>query len=520
MKKSETDAWWAIQKFGKLRIKTPIDVSIGSHRKVFFVCECGKEINTIIKDVTSGATHSCGKCSEKPPEWWEKQKFGRLRLAIPRMLQTGSSQKALWFCDCGKRKNIIIKDVTSGKTTSCNICNEMPESWWASQKFGRLRLLKPKLLNRWSKKKEIFKCDCGSEKSQSVQSVTSGAARSCGKCYQKVWAWYSTNRTAIRALKAPIKSEAFPSGGITPIETILLASKPFRALCPICKREYKPRLSSIRLGHSLTCGCSASQVSGPNLEIYEFVLCAGFKAQLEYVISGYKYDVFVMDSKTVIEFNGTRYHASESQVARDQRKKALAEIYGYELISISEKNWRSNKEKEKSDILTALENRRSAHHNFSTKNEIVARLQELESLNELLPDQIKKVVAQRIDGLKKEAKHANEDIISAAISSHHIMCKVKNMRPDEAFGNDPFIYYALGLVGEAGELTGALLRSIRNGGGSTAKKIAVESELADCLIYAIILAYSTGIDLVKIVNEKARIVEDRARSGYYGPALR
>lgn len=157
----------------------------------------------------------------------------------------------------------------------------------------------------------------------------------------------------------------------------------------------------------------------------------------------------------------------------------------------------------------------------NTKSEIQAKIDELKMLSyvKMQPETMVHVNS-RISKLEQEMNTADEDIISAAVSSHHVMCEVKNMRPDEAFGSDPFVYYALGLVGEAGELTGALLRAIRNGDTISGKKAAVESELADCIIYAVILAYATGIDLTKIVNEKARIVESRARSGYYGPPIR
>lgn len=155
-----------------------------------------------------------------------------------------------------------------------------------------------------------------------------------------------------------------------------------------------------------------------------------------------------------------------------------------------------------------------------TRNEILAKVEEIDSiLSSVMSSDLREMLGARRSALIQELSSAYEDVISAAISSHHVMCEMKNMRPDEAFGNDPFIYYGLGLAGEVGELTGALLRAMRNGGSYEDMKIAAESELADCMIYAIILAYSTGINLTRLVNEKARIVELRARSGYYGSRL-
>ncbi len=278
--------WWAIQKFGKLRLKDPRDLQTDSIEETEWVCECGKSIITYIDDVVDGQEKDCGRCDVMSAEWWGSKRFGKLRCKNPYSLSTKSEIMVTWVCECGKPVNLIVKDVVSGTVESCGSCD-------------------PEFLNN----------DC--------------------------------------------------------------------------------------------------------------------------------------------------------------------------------------------------------------KSEIEARIEELELLSKSeLPKEVQDVISSRISKLKEDLKTANEDIVSAAISSHHVMCKAKNMGYNDAFGNDPFIYYALGLVGEAGELTGALLRAIRNNDTNEGKRVAVESELADCIIYAVILAYTTGIDLTKIVNEKARIVEARAKAGYYGPPIK
>ena len=511
--------WWAIQKFGKIRLKNPATISTGYRKKMEFVCECGNSKFIIVRDVTSGKTSSCGKCNEMPPEWWHTKTFGKLRLKQPKILSLGSSKKEVWICECGKNKPIIVKDVTNGKTTSCNNCHSMPPDWWAYRRFGRLRIKFPKQLHQGSRKKEIFVCVCGNEKRHVVYTVTSGLSRSCGHCSRKISEWYLKNRKTLATLKTPIPAGSIPLGGPIQLETVHRVDRPFLAICPHCGDKYRPRFSSIKSGKSLTCGCSAGMISRPSTEIHQFIVLNGFESELEYELSGYKYDVCVKPCKTLIEFQGSRYHSSAKQKERDQKKKALAEIYGYELIQIDEKLWnkKSTKDEVKINILSILMNRKGMGSGHKCKSEILAKIEELNDLIASgLPEDISTRVNQRVDDLMQKMKTANEDIMSAAISSHHVMCAIKNMKPNEAFGNDPFIYYALGLVGEAGELTGALLRAIRNGDTVEGKKTAVESELADCIIYAVILAYATGIDLVKIVNDKARIVEARARAGYYG----
>jgi len=285
----QTSEWWAIQKFGKLRLKNLCDLETDTSNYVEWVCECGKGVYRNTNEVVSGKIKDCGKCDLMPPEWWEKKRFGKLRCENPTTLSIRSEIGITWLCFCGEKTFAVVKDVFTGTVKSCGLCD-------------------------------------------------------------------------------------------------LDQSNNSYSLC---------------------------------------------------------------------------------------------------------------------------------------KSEIVAKIQELELLLGIeLPENVQEFVNSRISSLKNELNTADEDIMSAAISSHHVMCEAKNMGYNEAFGNDPFIYYALGLVGEAGELTGALLRAIRNKNNDTGKRAAVESELADCIIYAVILAYTTGIDLVRIVNEKARIVEARARAGYYGPPIK
>ncbi len=518
----KTKIWWALQKFGSLRMKDPIDLHAGSKKKREFVCECGKTSIVEVNLVTSGNTRSCGRCNEMPAEWWDGRKFGKLRLKHPKNLRTGSGRKEVFVCDCGKEKSIRIGDVVSGNVTSCNKCNEMPAEWWDGRKFGKLRLKHPKVLHLRSCRREVFVCNCGTEGPHVVGDVTNGKAQSCGSCAKTVSRWFLENRDAIRVLQAPVDPVRFPSGGLVPLETIKKSVQPFRALCPLCGKEFKPNLNRIKAGFSLTCGCSVNMISRPSIEIFEFIQSIGFEAELEYKLCGYKYDVYVPRSKVLIEFNGTRFHSGDGQKRRDLKKKALAEVYGFVFMSIEERSWRKNKSRVKEEISSVIRSRKRQSDGVRTKNEVLSAVREIDHILSLngLAEEVKDCLNGRRESLIREMKQAFEDVISAAISSHHVMCEVKNMGPNEAFGNNPFVYYGLGLAGEAGELTGALLRAIRNGGSDADMKAAVESELADCLIYAVILAYSTGIDLVKLVNEKAKIVESRARAGYYGGPIR
>jgi len=109
-----------------------------------------------------------------------------------------------------------------------------------------------------------------------------------------------------------------------------------------------------------------------------------------------------------------------------------------------------------------------------------------------------------------------EGLYETVIRSHKALCKAKNMGVKDAFGHDKAIFYGLALCGECGELANSLIKVLRLGGNFKEKKIAVASELADVIIYALVLAYVMDINIHQLVKEKCDVVIQRAEDGYYG----
>ncbi len=117
---------------------------------------------------------------------------------------------------------------------------------------------------------------------------------------------------------------------------------------------------------------------------------------------------------------------------------------------------------------------------------------------------------------KKVKSHDDDDIKKMILESHKAICKAKNMGEKDAYGHDPGSYYTLALCGEAGEMANAVIKTLRNGTDKKEIKRAVESELPDVIIYAYILAHILDVPLTKLVQEKVKIVIERANNGYYG----
>lgn len=160
-----------------------------------------------------------------------------------------------------------------------------------------------------------------------------------------------------------------------------------------------------------------------------------------------------------------------------------------------------------------------------TKSEIRARIEELQKVREafhstLLMSRLEDDVDRRLKELRDVLETAEEDLSSSIIRSHKAICEAKRMDEKAAYGNDPALYYTLGICGEAGEMANALVKAQRNGYDREKALEAVKSELPDVVIYSHVLAHVLDIDLSNLVNEKVEVVIRRAKEGYYGKALK
>jgi NTP pyrophosphatase (non-canonical NTP hydrolase) len=162
-----------------------------------------------------------------------------------------------------------------------------------------------------------------------------------------------------------------------------------------------------------------------------------------------------------------------------------------------------------------------------TKSEIRARIDELKRLEEKLLsgrghnlDEAIFAIEARQKELHATLETAEEDLSASIIRSHKAICEVKRMGEKDAYGNDPAMYYTLGICGEAGEMANAIVKARRNGEDQAKVLEAVKSELPDVIVYSYVLAHVLDIDLSKLVNDKVEVVIKRARDGYYGEPLK
>jgi len=339
----------AARKFGKLRMKFPAAVTSGSAKKVWWICDCERDVQIRVDGVLGGIK-SCGHCTDMPISEISDRKFGKLCLADTKGLayiSPESHKRLLWQCDCGRTKEIQARYVLQKTIGTCGRCNELTAEELTTRKFGRLRMRNPVTALANSNKKVWWVCDCGRETFTKMFLVTMNRARSCGKCSVAFRAKFELNCEVISSLKTPISPDQIPDGCPKALEIITNTSKPFRALCPLCGDEYGPRWSAVRSGISLTCGCSVGQVSFGQQQLWELMKSLGFEAELEHKLGRLTYDIWVPEKNLVVEYQGLKWHSQAKSRDRDLAKWHNALENKVDFLVIYEDEWTQESEKTK-----------------------------------------------------------------------------------------------------------------------------------------------------------------------------
>jgi len=348
---------WRKEKFGKLRMKFPINIHRNSNKKVIWICDCGNDIYANVALVTNGNTTSCGKCNVLLKSHWEQTKYGSLKMKDPIDIHKNAHTKVTWICNCGNESNIAVCNVTNQKQKTCGKCNKFNVDYWKNTKFGRLKMKDPIDVHKGSDKKVTWVCDCGNEIKALIYDITRSDGkntRSCGNCALKIQKAYKLNQEKFLKLKPPIYPEQI-SDLIIALEPITHTQRVFRAICTICKNEYKPIWGNIRHGVSITCGCSTNRISGAQQEIADFIKLFGFSVELEYKIGNLKYDICVPSRRLIIEYNGLKWHSMYYSKVRDLNKY---ENVKYNYLMIFEDEWLFDKLK----IENLLRNKLKLHN--------------------------------------------------------------------------------------------------------------------------------------------------------------
>ncbi|HED05666.1 MAG TPA: hypothetical protein ENI61_03150, partial [Ignavibacteria bacterium] len=116
---------------------------------ILFDCSCGnKNVSKRWRNFTNGGTKTCGNCNLLSKEYFTETKFGKLRMKNPEAYHKNSFKKTEWVCDCGKEKLVRILSITRGESRSCGNCNLLSKEYFEKTKFGELRMKNPEAYHK------------------------------------------------------------------------------------------------------------------------------------------------------------------------------------------------------------------------------------------------------------------------------------------------------------------------------------------------------------------------------------
>lgn len=352
-------ATWHPAKNGDL---TPDQVTRGSHKKVWWICERGHEWEASVFNRTKGrgcpacaslnkgkrrseaALRKNGSLAEKFPELLQDWDY-ELNEAQPSEISCLSNLRSRWVCHvCGHRWTASVYKRTAENHT-CPVCarkvvkpgfNDLQFNRpdialeWASSLNGNL---KPSDVTVGSNKKVWWQCDKGHTWLAEVSQRTSGAG--CPYCSnQMVWPGYNDLATT----NPVIASEWHPAknGNLKPTDIAAGSSrKKVWWLCPF-GHEYQATPAN----HSIGTGCPVCAKEGktsfPEQALY-FYFSKITPAFNRYQYDGkYEVDVWLPELNAGIEYDGAFWHASLAVKEREKKKDQFFIERDIKLIRIKE----------------------------------------------------------------------------------------------------------------------------------------------------------------------------------------
>lgn len=265
--------------YGSLKVisRAENQITKSGHINVMYNCECKCGKKTVVRATAlkNGSIKSCG-CSRKISlkgknlDDLSNCDFGRWHVLYraESITEPSGRRVTMWHCrcKCGTERDLRASSLVAGTTTSCGCLKK--------ETLTIDRDLSDQQFNRWyvmHRAEDIFKygrkikmwhcrCECGTERDVSENSLLGGKSKSCG-CYRKEQAAASVEYEDLSGRKfgfwtvierAP--DRFYPSGG---------RAMMWRCRC-VCNQIHIVAGNMLKSGISQSCGCK----SQPHMESY------------------------------------------------------------------------------------------------------------------------------------------------------------------------------------------------------------------------------------------------------------
>lgn len=226
------------QKFNMLTSVELVRIEKGIGAIWKFKCDCGNMVELPAGRVKFGTTKSCGCINHKTPikNDLTGKTFGKW--TIVKRENTSKGGKWVCRCDCGNYAIVGTYDLKNGKSTNCG-CSRVED--FKRKRFGKWIVIKRDKVSkkevRW-----ICKCDCGTVKSVSSNSLKKGTSTNCG-CERFV------DLSGKRFGKLLVLKRANPI-----ISNSGKTVQMWKCRCD-CGNEVTVRHNCLQSGHTTSCGC-------------------------------------------------------------------------------------------------------------------------------------------------------------------------------------------------------------------------------------------------------------------------
>lgn len=147
-------------------------------------CDCGNRVTRTRKALRSDGYSSCGRCERKAYIDLTGKRFGKLSVIKREGSTDGKRKFPLWLCkcDCGNTCLRTASHLKSDYTNTCGACPDEKEDL-SGRKYGRWTVIK-RAENKHRKTAYLCRCDCGTERVVTADTLLNGRSLSCG-CMQK-----------------------------------------------------------------------------------------------------------------------------------------------------------------------------------------------------------------------------------------------------------------------------------------------------------------------------------------------